>query len=56
MIKKISREEQQPYGKAGTHCDKRERRQRKMSTQNYLDEVNEEDVEIFVEDEEEDDE
>lgn len=38
-LKKASRDTQQPHGKAGIHCDKRERRQHKMSTQDYIDEA-----------------
>lgn len=42
VLKKISREEQGLYGKAGPHKDKREKRQRKMRTEDYLAEVEEE--------------
>jgi len=42
-LKKISREEQGLHGKAGPHKDKREKRQRKMRTEDYLAELEEED-------------
>lgn len=41
-LKRQSRAEQQPHGKGGTHCDKKDRRVHKMSTQDYLDEVEDE--------------
>jgi hypothetical protein len=42
IIRKISREDTAPYGKAGPHCDKRERRVNKKDTDDYLDEAEEE--------------
>jgi hypothetical protein len=42
-LKKISREEQRLYGKAGPHKDKREKRQRRFRTEDYLAELEEED-------------
>lgn len=45
VLKKISRKEQRLYGKAGAHKDKREKRQRKLRTEDYLAELNEEDEE-----------
>ena len=43
VLKKTSREEQGQHGKAGPHEDKREKRQRKMRTEDYLAELEEED-------------
>lgn len=41
VLRKINREEQleHPHGKSGIHCDKRERRKNKMTTQDYIDEA-----------------
>lgn len=39
VLKKISREEQRLYGKSGPHKDKRERRDRRKNTQDYLSEL-----------------
>lgn len=44
IIRKISREDTAPYGKAGPHCDKRERRVNKKDTDDYLDEAEEEEI------------
>jgi hypothetical protein len=41
LIKKISREDTRMYGKSGVHVDKRERRVKRMSTAEYLDEYGE---------------
>lgn len=38
-IRKANRENQSPYGKSGPHCDKRYRRVKKDSTEDYLTEV-----------------
>jgi len=47
VLKKISREEQRLYGKSGPHRDKRERRQQRKNTQDYLAELDEsEEVEV----------
>ena len=42
VLKKISRAEQKPHGKAGPHKDKRERRQYNKTTEDYLAELEEE--------------
>lgn len=52
-IKKANRDTQQPYGKSGEHCDKRERRAHKTSTQEYLDEADDETGNIENEEDEE---
>lgn len=44
VLKKVSRDETGPYGKAGIHADKRERRLRRMSTKDYLEEYEELDM------------
>jgi len=43
-LKKINRDETQPYGKAGVHSDKREQRLRHMDTQDWLDEAEDDEI------------
>ena len=41
-IKRNSRETQQPHGKSGVHVDKKDKRVKEKTTQDYIDEVKEE--------------
>jgi hypothetical protein len=49
VLKKISRAEQRPHGKAGAHSDKRERRVQRKTTEDYLAELEEEELDEEVE-------
>lgn len=42
VLKKISRESEKPYGKAGVHVDKKDRRIKKKNTKDYLEEEKDE--------------
>ena len=44
-MKRKSREATAPYGKAGPHVDKRERRVKKYSTDDYIEETKDDDIE-----------
>lgn len=43
LLKKISREKNQIAGKVGPHRDKREKRRKKMTTKDYLEEFEDDD-------------
>ena len=45
VLKKISREENKIYGRAGVHKDKKDKRQKRLRTEDYLADVEELDVE-----------
>ena len=42
-IKRNSRETQSQHGKSGVHVDKKDKRQKEKTTQDYIDETKEED-------------
>ena len=42
IFKKFSREDNSEYGKSGPHVDKKEKRKRKLTTKDYLRELEEE--------------